>query len=114
MAGIADVARLAGVSKSTASRALTGSGYVSDETRARVRAAADDLDYVASNSAVSLATGRTNTVGVVMPYLDRWFFAEVLEGIKQALLEHGRSWAVGGATIVGILLIVRGVITLLA
>jgi DNA-binding LacI/PurR family transcriptional regulator len=89
MAGIADVARLAGVSKSTASRALTGSGYVSDETRARVQSAAGTLDYVASNSAVSLATGRTNTVGVVMPYLNRWFFAEVLEGIQEALLHNG-------------------------
>ena len=46
MAGIADVARAAGVSKSTASRALTGAGYVSDETRARVRAAATALGYV--------------------------------------------------------------------
>src|SRR3954471_24920104 len=89
MAGIADVARLAGVSKSTASRALTGSGYVSEETRPRVQSAAGTLDYVASNSAVSLATGRTNTVGVVMPYLNRWFFAEVLEGIQESLLQNG-------------------------
>jgi DNA-binding LacI/PurR family transcriptional regulator len=89
MAGIADVARLAGVSKSTASRALTGSGYVSEKTRARVQSAAGTLDYVASNSAVSLATGRTNTVGVVMPYLNRWFFAEVLEGIQESLLQNG-------------------------
>ncbi|GAA1995727.1 LacI family DNA-binding transcriptional regulator [Microbacterium pumilum] len=89
MAGIAEVARLAGVSKSTASRALTGSGYTSDETRERVRSAAATLGYVASNSAVTLATGRTNTVGVVMPYLNRWFFAEVLEGIQQSLLERG-------------------------
>ena len=89
MAGIADVAQLAGVSKSTASRALTGSGYVSDATRSRVRSAAESLGYVASNSAVSLATGRTNTIGVVMPHLNRWFFAEVLEGIQQSLLVHG-------------------------
>jgi DNA-binding LacI/PurR family transcriptional regulator len=89
MAGIADVAARAGVSKATASRALTGSGYVSDATRARVREAADALGYVPSTSAVSLATGRTQNIGVVMPYVNRWFFAEVLEGIQQALLERG-------------------------
>lgn len=89
MPGIADVARIAGVSKSTASRALTGSGYVSDATRDKVRAAAANLNYVASTSAVSLSTGRTHNVGVVMPYLNRWFFAEVLEGIQVELLERG-------------------------
>jgi len=89
MAGIADVAARAGVSKATASRALTGSGYVSDATRARVRSAAVELGYVPSTSAVSLATGRTQNIGVVMPYVSRWFFAEVLEGIQGALLERG-------------------------
>lgn len=89
MAGIADVAARAGVSKATASRALTGSGYVSDATRQRVRAAAAELGYVPSTSAVSLATGRTQNIGVVMPYVNRWFFAEVLEGIQQTLLERG-------------------------
>lgn len=89
MAGIADVAALAGVSKATASRALSGAGYVSHTTRARVQDAATRLGYVPSTSAVSLATGRTQNIGVVMPYLNRWFFAEVLEGIQQALLERG-------------------------
>lgn len=89
MAGIADVARAAGVSKATASRALTGSGYVSDATRRRVLEAAASLDYVASTAAVSLATGRTQNIGVIMPYVSRWFFAEVLEGIQDALLRHG-------------------------
>lgn len=86
MSGIADVARMAGVSKSTASRALTGSGYVSEATRTRVLEAARSLGYVASTNAVSLATGRTRNIAVVMPYLTRWFFAEVLEGIQDALL----------------------------
>ncbi len=89
MSGIADVARLAGVSKATASRALTGRGYVSAETRDRVTQAARTLSYVASSNAASLVTGRTQNVGVIMPYVNRWFFAEVLEGIQDALLEHG-------------------------
>jgi len=89
MAGIADVAARAGVSKATASRALSGTGYVSASTRDRVRAAAALLGYVPSTSAVSLATGRTQNIGVVMPYLNRWFFAEVLEGIQQRLLDEG-------------------------
>lgn len=89
MSGIAEVARRAGVSKSTASRALGNTGYVSPETRDRVRRAADELGYVPSTSAVSLATGRTQSIGVVMPYVNRWFFAEVLEGIQEALLAAG-------------------------
>ncbi|KQZ83078.1 transcriptional regulator [Microbacterium sp. Root166] len=97
MAGIADVARAAGVSKSTASRALTGAGYVSDGTRARVQQAAAALGYVPTTSAVSLVTGRTQTVGVVVPALDRWFFAQVLEGIQDALRERRYDLALYGA-----------------
>jgi DNA-binding LacI/PurR family transcriptional regulator len=97
MAGIAEVASAAGVSKSTASRALTGAGYVSAATRQRVRDAAAALGYVPTTSAVSLVTGRTQTVGVVMPSLDRWFFAQVLEGIQDALLERRYDLALYGA-----------------
>lgn len=97
MAGIADVARAAGVSKSTASRALTGAGYVSDATRTRVKDAAASLGYVPTTSAVSLVTGRTQTIGVVMPSLDRWFFAQVLEGIQDGLLEYGYDLVLYGA-----------------
>lgn len=89
MSGISDVARLAGVSKSTASRALSGSGYVSTQTRERVVAVAETLGYVPSPNAASLVTGRTRNVGVVMPYVNRWFFAEVLEGIQHELLDRG-------------------------
>lgn len=89
MPTIADVAALAGVSKATASRALSGQAHVSDATRSRVLDAAARLGYVPSTSAVSLATGRTNSIGVIMPYVTRWFFAEVLEGIQQRLLEIG-------------------------
>lgn len=97
MSGIADVARRAGVSKSTASRALTGSGYVSADTRKRVQDAASQLGYVPSTNAVSLATGRTNTVGLIMPHTTSWFFGEVLEGVQSALIEHDLDLALYAA-----------------
>ena len=89
MSAIADVARLAGVSKSTASRALSGNGYVSGATRSRVQSAATDIGYVPSSIASSLATGLTRNVGVVIPFVNRWFFAEVLEGIESSLISAG-------------------------
>ena len=89
MAGIADVARAAGVSKSTVSRALSGSGYVSAETRRRVAEVAASLGFVASANAASLVTGQTKNVGVVIPFVNRWYFGEVLEGIESALMDAG-------------------------
>lgn len=89
MSSLAEVARAAGVSKATASRALSGAAQVSDDTRARVMAAAAELGFVASTSAASLVTGRTRNVGVVTPFINRWFFAEVIEGIEEALIGAG-------------------------
>ena len=87
MSALADVARRAGVSKSTASRALSGRGYVSGATRERVLQAAADMGFVVSSNAASLVTGQTRNVGVVVPHINRWFFAEALEGIEAALIE---------------------------
>ncbi len=89
MSAIADVARLAGVAKATASRALSGRGYVSEETRLKVVAAAREIGYVASPNAASLVTGRTKSIGVIIPFISRWFFSEVLESMEEALLAEG-------------------------
>ena len=89
MAGITEVAGLAGVSTATVSRALSGNGHVSAATRERVQRAAEELGYVVSSNASSLATGRTKNVGVVIPFLNRWFYGSVVEGAQQALLSHG-------------------------
>ncbi|WP_424937604.1 MULTISPECIES: LacI family DNA-binding transcriptional regulator [Bacteria] len=86
MTTIADVAARAGVSKATASRALSGHGYVSPPTRERVERAAQELSYIAHSGATNLATGRMQTVGVIMPSVDRWYFAELLSGLQQALV----------------------------
>lgn len=84
-ASIEDVARLAGVSIATVSRALRGLPDVATATRDRVLAAAEKLDYVASPFAARLASGRTATVGVVVPFVDRWFFAVVIDTVERAL-----------------------------
>lgn len=89
MSSLEEVARRAGVSKATASRALSGAAHVSPAARQRVAAAASDLGYVVSSSASSLVTGRTKNVGVITPFVNRWFFAEVLEGIEGALIRAG-------------------------
>ena len=89
MAGIDDVARRAGVSATTVSRALSGRGRVSEKTREHVRRIADELGYVASATAASLATGRTMSVGVLVSLTGRWFFATVQSGITARLAPHG-------------------------
>lgn len=88
-AGIEDVARAAGVSTATVSRALRGLPNVNAATRERVREAAARLGYVASPSAASLASGRTRTIGLISPMIRRWFFANVIEGAERALRMNG-------------------------
>ena len=83
------VARLAGVSTATVSRALRGLPNVSAEARAKVLAAARELDYVISPSASRLASGQTHSIGVVTPYLGRWFFGQVLSGAEEVLRAAG-------------------------
>lgn len=89
MTSIDEVAKLAGVSTATVSRALSGRGHVSAASRERVRVAAQALGYVVSSRASSLASGRTRNIGVVVPFLDRWFFSTVLSGVSSALMRRG-------------------------
>lgn len=86
-ASIEDVARLAGVSIATVSRSLRGLPDVAAATRDRVLAAAAELDYVASPFAARLASGKTSTVGVVVPFVNRWYFGETLGAIERVLDE---------------------------
>jgi DNA-binding LacI/PurR family transcriptional regulator len=86
---IRQVADAAGVSTASVSRALSGRGAVSDATRAKVEAAAAELGYVISSSASSLASGRTRSVGIICPTLDRWYFATLVGGIADELARSG-------------------------
>lgn len=78
---IEEVARRAGVSVATVSRALRGLPNVAEATRQRVVAAAEELQYTPDPSASRLAERRTRTVGVLVPYVDTWFTSSVLAGV---------------------------------
>ena len=89
MSTLADVARRAGVSKSTASRALSGRGSVSIKTQEKVTAVAESLGFVPSSAAESLATGKSRNIAVVTPFINRWFYGEVIDGVESALIGAG-------------------------
>lgn len=88
-ATLADVAEYAGVSSSTASRALNGRGEFSPQTRAAVLEAAEALNFQPSVLARSLRTRTTFTVGFVVPDVASPFYAAALKGAQCALEEAG-------------------------
>jgi LacI family repressor for deo operon, udp, cdd, tsx, nupC, and nupG len=82
-----DIARIAGVSLATASRALSNAPGVAAATRERVLAVAEDLSYVVSPEASRLSGGSTRRVAVVVPHVARWFFGAMLEALESVLRE---------------------------
>jgi LacI family transcriptional regulator len=88
-ATIMDIARAAGVSKSTVSLVLTGSGKVKPETERAVQVAMRELDYVYNRGAASLRHPKSRIVGMVINDLANPFFAELAIGIEQVLRTSG-------------------------
>jgi LacI family transcriptional regulator len=82
---IMDVAAEADVSYGTVSRVINNSDHVKQETRERVLAAMRRLGYVANRQARSLAGGKTNSVGVLVPDLGTGYIGEIIRGIDSEL-----------------------------
>jgi LacI family transcriptional regulator len=86
---IKDVAREAGVSVASVSRALNGTGVVTESIRKRIQEVAARLNYVPDNAARSLITRRTRTIGVLLPDLFGEFFSELIRGMDAAACRRG-------------------------
>ncbi len=88
---IKDIAKAAGVSHSTVSRALSDSPLITAETKAQIRRLAREMEYTPDARARSLVMGETRTVGIVVTTIADPFMAPVVQGIESAAYESGYS-----------------------
>ncbi|WP_312094394.1 LacI family DNA-binding transcriptional regulator, partial [Niallia sp.] len=88
MTNIKDLAKMAGVSVTTVSRVLNNHPYVSKEKRNAVLEAIRESNYEQNINAVHLSKGKTQMIGVVLPFSDHPYFALLLKGIAKQALEN--------------------------
>ncbi|WP_105418259.1 MULTISPECIES: LacI family DNA-binding transcriptional regulator [Neorhizobium] len=92
---LVEVAARAGVSRMTVSKVIRGVGSISEETRARVRRAADELGYLPNSLAGSLSSRRSRMVAVIIPSISDIVFSEVLSGVNAVLRPNGYQTFIG-------------------
>ncbi|MCK8817720.1 LacI family transcriptional regulator [Natroniella sulfidigena] len=86
---IKEIAKLAGVSKSTVSRVINNSEHVSDEARKKVKEVVEKTGYVPSSIAKDLKNNQTDTIGVILPRINTSTFSEAVEGMSKVLYQNG-------------------------
>ncbi|TRX70960.1 LacI family DNA-binding transcriptional regulator [Carboxylicivirga sp. M1479] len=86
---INDIAKELKISPSTVSRALNDNAKISDVTKRKVKAVAQDLGYELNLVASSLSKNKTNIIGVIIPNIGSQFFAKALSGIQEVARSHG-------------------------
>jgi DNA-binding LacI/PurR family transcriptional regulator len=89
MSTILDVARLAGVSKTTVSRVITNQGAIRDDTRQKILEAMKLLDYTPSIHAQGIRTGKSKTIAVFIPDHSNTFYNAMFRGIEDIAIERG-------------------------
>lgn len=90
MATIYQVSELAGVSLATVSRVINKNGLVSEKTKKKVLDAMKQLGYRPNSVAQSLASNRTNSIGVLLPELKSPFFGHLMAGVEDQLMEANK------------------------
>ncbi|MGQ1910739.1 LacI family DNA-binding transcriptional regulator [Marinifilum sp. RC60d5] len=89
MANIKDIAKLAGVSKSTVSRVVSNNGFVKEETRSKIMKVMDDLNYRPNMFAKGMRTNRSFSIGILFPDLKNPFFTEWYSIVDTISRERG-------------------------
>ncbi len=92
---IREVARLAGVSIATVSRAFNKPDSLRPETKARVLRAANQINYIPDSAARALVSSRTRRIGAVIPTINDSIFAQFVEALQQRLAEAGYALLLG-------------------
>ncbi len=88
---IEDVAREAGVSRQTVSRAINNKGEISPKTKAKVLSAIQKLGYTPNLQARSMVTQRTSTIGLIVGDIANPYFSSVARGLQDIAMQHGYS-----------------------
>ncbi len=89
MPTIKDVAKKANVSVATVSRVINNTGYVNIETRKIVQDVIDDLHYIPNELARSLFRKKSNIIGLIVPHISTYFFAELIESLEDSITRRG-------------------------
>lgn len=86
---IHDIAKKLNISASTVSRALKDNPLISEKTRKNIKQTANEMGYRPNVMAANFRTKRTNTIGVIVPLINRHFFSSVISGIEDVAYEQG-------------------------
>jgi DNA-binding LacI/PurR family transcriptional regulator len=89
MATILDVAKLAGVSKTTVSRVINENGPVNESTRLKIKEAMKMLNYTPNYFAQGMRTSKTKSIGILVPDYTNPFYSELFKGIEEVALQKG-------------------------
>ncbi|WEV69234.1 LacI family DNA-binding transcriptional regulator [Bifidobacterium sp. ESL0775] len=92
---IRDVAKRAGISVSTVSRALNGTGRISAKTKKAVEQAVADLNYIPDSRAQAMRSSKTRTVGLLVPDIRNGYFADLAYAVQDTLLKAGYCTFIG-------------------
>ncbi|MBL7968091.1 MAG: LacI family DNA-binding transcriptional regulator [Prolixibacteraceae bacterium] len=86
---IHDIARELNISASTVSRALNDNPRISQKTKEKIKSVADSLGYRPNTMASNLRNKKSNTIGIVVPLINRHFFSSVISGVEDVAYKSG-------------------------
>jgi DNA-binding LacI/PurR family transcriptional regulator len=86
--GVKSIAKIAGVSPATVSLALNKDPRVAEKTRKKIKALADELNYIPNNFGRALQSSKSGLIGFLLPEINRSYFSEIFQGAGEVATEH--------------------------